>query len=59
MRFRFFAACLQWWNYAFVIAKKGGTLSPDAVNRKLNPAHVPAAHSTTRIFRNTATLNTM
>jgi hypothetical protein len=51
MRFRFFAACLQWWNYAFVIAKKGGTLSLDAVNRKLNPAHVPAAHSTTtRIF---------
>ncbi len=44
------AACLPWWNYAFVIAKKGATLSLDAVNRTLNPAHVPAAHSATRIF---------
>jgi hypothetical protein len=44
------AACLPWWNYAFVIAKKGATLSLDAVNRKLNPAHVPTAHSATRIF---------
>jgi len=44
------AACLPWWNYAFVIAKKGTTLSLDAVNRKLNPAHVPAAHSATTVF---------
>ncbi len=44
------AACLPWWNYAFVIAKKGENLSLDAVNRKLNPAHVPSAHSATRIF---------
>jgi len=44
------AACLQWWNYAFVIAKKGGTLSLDAESRKLNPAHVPAAHSAASIF---------
>jgi len=44
------AACLPWWNYAFVIAKKGAALSLDAVNRKLNPNHVPAAHSATRIF---------
>ena len=44
------AACLPWWNYAFVIAKKGETLSLDAVNRKLNAAGVPAAHSATRIF---------
>jgi hypothetical protein len=45
------AACLPWWNYAFVIAKKGENLSLDAVSRKLNPAHVPAAHSATRIFQ--------
>ena len=44
------AACLPWWNYAFVIAKKGTALSLDAVKRKLNPNHVPAAHSATRIF---------
>jgi hypothetical protein len=44
------AACLPWWNYAFVIAKKGTALSLDAVNRKLNPAHVPAAHSANLIF---------
>ena len=44
------AACLQWWNFAFVIAKKGGTLSLDALNRKLDPAHVPTAHSATIIF---------
>jgi hypothetical protein len=44
------AACLPWWNFAFVIAKKGVTLSLDAVNRKLNPAHVPVAHSATSIF---------
>jgi hypothetical protein len=44
------AACNPWWNYAFVIAKKGENLSLDAVNRKLNPAHVPTAHSATRIF---------
>jgi hypothetical protein len=44
------AACLSWWNYAFVIAKKGANLSLDAVTRKLDPAHVPAAHSATRIF---------
>ena len=44
------AACLPWWNYAFVIAKKGETLSLDAVSRKLNPSHVPAAHSAARIF---------
>ncbi|HZZ74924.1 MAG TPA: C39 family peptidase [Puia sp.] len=44
------AACLPWWNYAFVIAKKGSTLSPDAIHRKLNADYVPVAHSSTRIF---------
>lgn|GEM_PF-448708 len=44
------AACLTWWNYAFVIAKKGENLSLDAVNRKLNPAHVPVAHSTANFY---------
>jgi hypothetical protein len=44
------AACLPWWNYAFVIAAKGATLSLDALNRKLNPAHVPTAHSAKTIF---------
>jgi hypothetical protein len=39
------ATCLPWWNYAFVIAKKGESLSMDAVNRKLNPLQVPVAHS--------------
>jgi hypothetical protein len=43
-------ACFTWWNYAFIIAKKGTTLSLDAINRKLNAAHVPAGHSATRIF---------
>ena len=44
------AACLPWWNYAFVIAKKGEDLSLEAVGRKLNATRVPAAHSATRIF---------
>jgi hypothetical protein len=44
------AACLPWWNYAFIIAKKGETLSLDAANRKLNAEQIPAAHSATRIF---------
>jgi hypothetical protein len=44
------AASLTWWNYAFVIAKKGENLSLDAVNRKLNPAQVPVAHSTAKNF---------
>jgi hypothetical protein len=39
------AACLPWWNFAFVIAKNGETLGTDAVNRKLNPLQVPVAHS--------------
>jgi hypothetical protein len=44
------AACLQWWNFAFVIAKKGQSLSPDAINQKLDPARVPVGHSTHGIF---------
>jgi hypothetical protein len=44
------SACLPWWNYAFVIAKKGQTLGLDAVKRKLIPAQVPVAHSRTQIF---------
>jgi hypothetical protein len=44
------AACLPWWNFAFIIAKKGESLSLDAVNRKLNPLHVPVAHSGTTNF---------
>ena len=39
------AACGPWWNFAFVIAKKGENLSLDAAKRKLNPLHVPVAHS--------------
>jgi hypothetical protein len=39
------AACKPWWNYAFVIAKKGSALSVDAANRKLDPALVPKAHN--------------
>jgi hypothetical protein len=39
------AACQPWWNFAFVIAKKGENLSPEAVKRKLNPALVPVAHN--------------
>jgi len=42
------AATLNWWNFAFVIARKGENLSLDAVNRKLNPALVPVAHSTAK-----------
>jgi hypothetical protein len=44
------AACKPWWNYAFVIAKKGENLSLDAADRKLNPLHVPVAHSGNKFF---------
>ena len=39
------SACLPWWNFAFIIARKGENLDLDAVNRKLNPATVPVAHN--------------
>jgi hypothetical protein len=39
------AACLPWWNYGFVIAKKGQNLSLDALKMKMNPANVPVAHN--------------
>ncbi len=39
------AACLPWWNFAFVIAKKGANLDVDASRRKLNPLQVPEAHN--------------
>jgi hypothetical protein len=39
------AACLPWWNFAFVIAKKGEALDLDAVRRTLNPLHIPVARS--------------
>ena len=44
------AACLQWWNYAFVIAKNGANLSLDTRNKKLNPSHVPMGHSASGTF---------
>lgn len=39
------AACLPWWNFAFVVAKKGQPLDLDAIHRALDPAHVPVAHN--------------
>ena len=44
------SACLPWWNYAFVIAKKGQPLGLDAIKRKLIPSQVPVAHSGNQIF---------
>jgi hypothetical protein len=44
------AACLPWWNFAFIIAKKGQPLSPDAMSLKLDPDRVPVGHSTHGIF---------
>jgi hypothetical protein len=38
-------ACRIWWKFAFVIAQKGENINVDAANRKLNPLHVPVAHS--------------
>jgi hypothetical protein len=38
-------ATLAWWNFAFVVAKKGADLDAKTANRKLNPAHVPVAHN--------------
>jgi hypothetical protein len=44
------AATQIWWNYAFVIAKKGVSLSTDALARKLNPAEVPIARGGPTVF---------
>jgi hypothetical protein len=44
------AATNSWWQYAFVVAKKGENLSLDAVRRTLDPQRVPVAHSSTPIF---------
>ena len=38
-------ACKSWWNYAFVIARKGEPLNMEAIKRKLDPALVPVAHN--------------
>jgi hypothetical protein len=39
------AACLPWWNFAFVIARKGESLNTETIRKKLNPAFVPVAHN--------------
>ena len=44
------AATKSWWQYAFVIAKKGESLSLDAVKRSLDPQRIPIAHSSVPNF---------
>jgi len=45
-RFEDLAAATQnWWNYAFVIARKGMPLSTEAKKMSLDPGQVPAAHN--------------
>lgn len=39
------AATLPWWNYAFVITKKGQPVSQSAVQKAVNPATIRHAHS--------------
>ena len=39
------AATSVWWNYAFVVAKKGQTVDDNAIQKALDPLKVPRAHS--------------
>jgi hypothetical protein len=39
------AACQPWWNFAFIIAKKGEQLDIETAKRKLDPSTVPVAHN--------------
>lgn len=39
------AATLPWWNYAFVITKKGQPVSQSAIQKAVNPATIRHAHS--------------
>jgi hypothetical protein len=38
-------SAFAWWNYAFVIAKKGQNLAGDAIRRAVDPATIIHAHS--------------
>lgn len=39
------AATSVWWNFAFVVAKKGQTVDDNAIQKALDPFKVPRAHS--------------